>query len=206
MENKDLVLKIKASNREAFDILYGMYHAPLTAYARLFLQGSWAEDIVQDVFVKTWLSRETLDPEKSIYGFLMRSVYNLSINHIKRNKHGEKYKNYYQERIESLSSSFYNPDSNPVIQKMYSSDMYKSIEAGIMSLPEKCRKVFILSYIENVPQKEISARLGISLSTVENHIYLALKQLRASLPKKELLIFATLTFLQMVRSFAECYF
>ena len=39
-----------------------------------------------------------------------------------------------------------------------------------------------------MPQKEISEKLGISLSTVENHVYSALKQLRKMLPKNELLL------------------
>jgi RNA polymerase sigma-70 factor (ECF subfamily) len=38
-----------------------------------------------------------------------------------------------------------------------------------------------MSYIDNLSNKEISERLGIALSTVENHMYLALKQLRTSL-------------------------
>nr|MCR5133553.1 LuxR C-terminal-related transcriptional regulator [Bacteroidales bacterium] len=33
----------------------------------------------------------------------------------------------------------------------------------------------------NLTNKEISERLGISLSTVENHMYIALRQLRSSL-------------------------
>ena len=36
--------------------------------------------------------------------------------------------------------------------------------------------------------KDIADRLGISLSTVENHVYSALKQLRKMLPKDELLL------------------
>jgi len=34
----------------------GRYYAPLTAYARLFLNGNWAQDVVQDVFVNVWVA------------------------------------------------------------------------------------------------------------------------------------------------------
>ena len=39
----------------------------------------------------------------------------------------------------------------------------------------------VYNRFDNLSNKEISERLGISLSTVENHMYIALRQLRASL-------------------------
>jgi RNA polymerase sigma-70 factor (ECF subfamily) len=41
--------------------------------------------------------------------------------------------------------------------------------------------VFRMSYLDNLSEKQIAERLGISLSTVENHMYSALKQLRLKL-------------------------
>lgn len=74
--------------------------------------------------------------------------------------------------------------------------MRKNLEDAITSLPPKCREVFMMSYIEDLPNKDISARLGISLSTVENHIYSALKQLRVALAKdKAFLLFTLLPYL-----------
>lgn len=49
-----------------------------------------------------------------------------------------------------------------------------------------------MSYLENLKNREISEKLGISLSTVENHIYFALKILRKALSKDKLLLFLTL--------------
>lgn len=40
-------------------------------------------------------------------------------------------------------------------------------------LPEETRNAFILRRLEGLEQKEIAARLGISLSTVKRHIALA---------------------------------
>ena len=38
-----------------------------------------------------------------------------------------------------------------------------------------------MSYLEDMSNKEIAERLGLSTSTVENHMYTALKQLRSIL-------------------------
>ena len=80
MEPAELISAIRAGSREAFDEMCGRYYAPLTAYARLFLNGNWAQDVVQDVFVNVWVRREALDPGQSLYGYLLRSVYNQSVN------------------------------------------------------------------------------------------------------------------------------
>lgn len=82
MEPAELISAIRAGSREAFDEMCGRYYAPLTAYARLFLNGNWAQDVVQDVFVNVWVRREALDPGQSLYGYLLRSVYNQSVNYV----------------------------------------------------------------------------------------------------------------------------
>jgi RNA polymerase sigma-70 factor (ECF subfamily) len=75
----------------------------------------------------------------------------------------------------------YNPDNDPVIRKLYSEELGFILNDAIETLPKRCREVFILSHIEGISNKRIAEILGISLSTVENHIYNALKSLRNKL-------------------------
>ena len=185
MEPAELISAIRAGSREAFDEMCGRYYAPLTAYARLFLNGNWAQDVVQDVFVNVWVRREAL-----------RSVYNQSVNYVNKHRHACSYRSYYQERIESIGYAYYDPDRNPVIEKLYSQDLRTSINEAIAALPAKCREVFSLSYLQGFSHREISERMGIAQSTVENLIYLALRQLRAKLSKSELILLLFFIFLQ----------
>lgn len=150
MEPAELISAIRAGSREAFDEMCGRYYAPLTAYARLFLNGNWAQDVVQDVFVNVWVRREALDPGQSLYGYLLRSVYNQSVNYVNKHRHACSYRSYYQERIESIGYAYYDPDRNPVIEKLYSQDLRTSINEAIAALPAKCREVFSLSYLPRV--------------------------------------------------------
>jgi len=66
------------------------------------------------------------------------------------------------------------------------------IDAAVESLSPKCREVFRMSHIEGLSNREISKRLGITISTVENHIYNALKQLRQKLSHYKMLILLTM--------------
>ena len=64
---------------------------------------------------------------------------------------------------------------------MESNEINKEIFSVIESLPEKCKEVFKLSYLNDMKNKEIAELLNISLRTVEAHMYKALKFLRANL-------------------------
>ena len=48
---------------------------------------------------------------------------------------------------------------------------------------KRCRIIFILSRIEGLSNQEISIKLGLSIRTVENQIYRALKILKKYMQK-----------------------
>lgn len=182
MNNKtSLVERIRKGDRIAFNELYRRYYPSLRSYAELFLDEEESEDVVQDVFLNVWLRKEGLDDSLSLQGYLLRSVYNSSLNILKKKGRSNDYRSMYEQEIEEIGYKYYDPDTNDVIRKLYNQDLRAEINAAINSLPARCREVFTLSYLHDMPSKEISLQLGISLSTVDNHIYSALKLLREKL-------------------------
>lgn len=183
MEKKDLSWKIMNGDRQAFDDLCRGEIPVMISYARSFLSEEWAEDVVQDVLYSLWNNRKTLNSNVPLRSYLLRSVYNRSLNYLRRENLSKNFREWNDSRINLLGLEAADPDKNPVIRKLFDGDLRKKLTDAIDSLPTRSREVFILSYIEDVPNKEISARLGISLSTVENHMYSALKSLRSALSK-----------------------
>ncbi|NBH89435.1 MULTISPECIES: RNA polymerase sigma-70 factor [Parabacteroides] len=182
MNNKtSLVERIRKGDRIAFNELYRRYYPSLRSYAELFLDEEESEDVVQDVFLNVWLRKEGLDDSLSLQGYLLRSVYNSSLNILKKKGRSNDYRSMYEQEIEEIGYKYYDPDTNDVIRKLYNQDLRAEINAAINSLPARCREIFTLSYLHDMPSKEISLQLGISLSTVDNHIYSALKLLREKL-------------------------
>ena len=182
MNNKtSLVERIRKGDRIAFNELYRRYYPSLRSYAELFLDEEESEDVVQDVFLNVWLRKEGLDDSLSLQGYLLRSVYNSSLNILKKKGRSNEYRSMYEQEIEEIGYKYYDPDTNDVIRKLYNQDLRAEINAAINSLPARCREIFTLSYLHDMPSKEISLQLGISLSTVDNHIYSALKLLREKL-------------------------
>lgn len=176
-----LVERLKRGDRAAFNEIYELHYLSVRFYADLMLDADDAEDVVQDVFLNLWLHREGLDDTLSIRGYLLRSVYNSALNILKKRKHANDYYSSCEKEIEEMGYDYYDPDSCDIIRRLYNEDLRADLQAAIESLSVRCREVFVLSYLQDMPSKEISRKLGISLSTVDNHIYSALKQLRDKL-------------------------
>lgn len=77
---------------------------------------------------------------------------------------------------------YYQPDHAEVIKKIENQELRQEIFGAINELPDKCKEVFKLSYLHDMKNKEIADTLGISLRTVEAHMYKALNFARTSQP------------------------
>lgn len=182
MDDLSLVERIKQGDRAAFNELYTQHYPSLRSYARLLVDEKEAEDVVQDVFFTVWIHRDALDTSLSIRGYLLRAVYHTALNVIKRKGLQSAYETTHKEEIEEMGRRYYyDPEASEIVRRLYLRDLRADLQAAIDSLPPRCKEVFSLSYLYDLSGKEISRRLGISLSTVENHIYNALKLLREKL-------------------------
>lgn len=164
-----------------FNQLFTDHYPSLRAYAALLVGNDFAEDIVQDVFLNTWENRDTIIIHTSIKSYLFKAVYNRCLNKLSQLKmqHGKQREIEYSLKIREVILS--HPEKNPVIQKLYINELRDELYQAIESLPEKCREVFKLSYLDDHRNKEISEIMNISVSTVEKHINHALKTLRKTL-------------------------
>ncbi len=60
-------------------------------------------------------------------------------------------------------------------------ELRQALDNAISKLSDRCREVFVLSRFENLKNKEIAEKLGITEKTVENQINKALRVLRTEL-------------------------
>lgn len=193
VEDSTLIARVKAGDRGAFNELYGIYWASLVNYAGLFVGDDGAEDVVQDVFVRVWLHRApTCAMTARCRATCSARSTTLRSTPSRRGANATAYRSWVAQQIEQSCYAHYDPDDSEVIRKLYSQEIAGQIDAAVESLSPKCREVFRMSHIEGLSNREISERLGITLSTVENHIYNALKQLRQKLSHYKMLILLTM--------------
>ena len=87
------------------------------------------------------------------------------------------------KKVTQFKLDYYDPEANDVMGYIEGLETRKQINDAISELPAKCREVFILSYQHDKKNKEIAEQLGISIRTVEVHLYKALKTLRTRLKR-----------------------
>lgn len=183
-----------------YKLLFRKYYTNLLFYATRIVGEEEAEDVVQDVFVELWQRKDALVVGDKIQSFLYRAVYTRALNVLKHREIMNSYEaialEIHKKRIE-----FYQPDSNEVVKRIEDRELRRQLSEAIGELPDKCKTVFTLSYLHDMKNKEIAQVLGISLRTVEAHMYKALKLLRDRLGYLNLLL--VLSFLGKVSVFIK---
>ena len=169
-----LLLQIKNGDHDAFKSFFDRYHRYLINF--LLKRGTSeeaAKDLVQQAFLFIWEKRDQIDENKSLRSYLFRIAYTRMLNmfrdHAKFNDE--------------------EPPDEPVIEEAETENaekntqLNKDIETAISSMPDKRQEVFRLCFIQEFTYKEASEILDVSIKTIENHMGLALKDLRKALEK-----------------------
>lgn len=163
-----------------YQAIFRRYYANLIFYATRLVGENEAEDVVQDVFVELWRRKESVEIREQIQAFLYRAVYTRALNVLKHRNVEENYCAAMEE-INRKRTDFYQPDNSEIIRRIENRELRQEIYRAINELPDKCKEVFKLSYLHDMKNKDIADTLGVSLRTVEAHMYKALKYLRSRL-------------------------
>ena len=170
---ENILQRLENDDRDILRELFQQHYTPICkAVFRFVKDKSIAEDIGQEVFIKLWEKRKTLQINSSISAYLRKMAINQAITYLRSNKKHE------TEDITEVQISAKAPDSeSQYLQK----ELHEQIDQAINTLPPRCRLVFQLSRYEELSYKEIATKLEISVKTVENQMSKALKVLREAL-------------------------
>lgn len=173
VSNKKLIKKIRGGSKPAFEQLFNLHYSNLQRFLWGYVKSSHvAEELVQDVFLKVWENRSTLNPDKNIKTYIYKIGRNLAIDYIRHKKIEQEWE---KEKKTLYSISLLRQDLG---EKKSHKTILKEVKKAIEKLPERRRQVFILSRFDGMTYKEIANVLEISVNTVETHIYRSLKTLR----------------------------
>ena len=85
VDDKKMVSQLHNGFIEGFENLYWKYHQHIYMNVFKFVKNKEeSQDILQDVFATLWESRQALNEEQSVSGWLFVTSYNKSVNHIKK--------------------------------------------------------------------------------------------------------------------------
>ena len=154
-EEKYCLQELASGNKQAFEWLFLSYQPKLVDFfKRLLGDEQTACDYAQDVFYDIWTQHRKFKQVNSFSAYLFQMARFKCYNHFDR---------------QAVRQRFWSE-----VVKAGASLIWETVNG----MPEKRRKVFIMSRLQDIPNEQIARTLGISKRTVENHITAALSELR----------------------------
>ena len=130
-----------------------------------------ATDIAQECFLRLWEKQPKGDPDK-LKGLLFKMGHDLFISKI---RHARVVENF------AFSSNAEHPASLSPYDEMQYHELENQYQAVLKAMPDKLRVVFLMSRTEELKNREIAERLGISVKAVEKRMTKALDILKKAL-------------------------
>lgn len=180
LPDERLLNAMKQDDESAFKTIYQRYIDVLyrAAYKRLQSRAA-ADDAVQEVFVRFYERRHHIDNQQPVKPYLLASLKNRILNDFRNRLIHEAH------HANIAATQVTHHTIQPTIDGKALEFRFRQT---LTQMPEKCREVFELSRFEQLTNKGIAERLGISVNTVEKHIGKALAILRKEFNGQELVL------------------
>lgn len=168
----NLLQQVAAGNETAFRRLFNAYRKKIYAYALHVTENeSAADEIVQDVFLKVWLHRQTLPTLINFNAW----IYTIARNHI-----FDALKALARERNTRKELSLVmEVSANNVDQLLLNKEYAHLLEEALNRLSPQQRLIFNLSRHAGNRHADIAGQLNISRHTVKTHLVHALRTIRS---------------------------
>jgi RNA polymerase sigma-70 factor (ECF subfamily) len=159
-----------------FSYFFTELYPPLRFYAfRILKDEAFAEDIVEDSFIKIWERHAQFSHHNVIKSWLYSTVRNACLTHFDKER---RQRSAEAQFVMTLDDVYVPNAANEMIRAEVVADMYATIE----SLPPSCRTIFQMLYIDGKSVREIAKDLHLSISTIKNQRWLGIRHLRKKFP------------------------
>lgn len=179
MEETLLTRRLMEGDEQAFTLLYNKYSPVLYLnILKLVKAEETAVDLLQELFIKIWNHRQSINPDKEFRAYLFRITYNLVRDFFRKAAREKRL----EEQLVALTTECYEHIEQLLQQKETASILDKAIDA----LPMQQRRIFILCRVEGRSYEEVAAMLQLSIATIGNQLSKATKTIRNRLNKRDL--------------------
>jgi RNA polymerase sigma-70 factor (family 1) len=159
-----LARRLVTGDITAFNEIYRLYFHPVYSNAvKITRDQAVAEDILQEVFITLWEKRATIDPERSLAGWLFVLCYNRSINILRR-----------RLRESLLYRQLPHPGESVPDDEIKFGVQWNILENAMSRLSPQRRRVFELCKLQGKTYEEAATELHISKYTVKEYLSAAL--------------------------------
>jgi RNA polymerase sigma factor (sigma-70 family) len=174
-----LIKRFQEGDVTAFNELVRRYQERVYWIARRLVgDHADADDVAQEVFIKTYDSLRGFRSESTFYTWVYRVTVNASLNLLRRKKVRAFVR--FDEIITPLLSDEPKPDEH-----LESKEQKTRIDEAIARLPNRQRTVFVLRYYENLPYDEIAKLLKRSVGGMKANYFQAVQKISRYLKESQ---------------------
>lgn len=160
-----LLALVSEGNQGAFTLLFRKYSKLLYSFLYEHTDSAeLADDLVQDIFSRLWVARESLPNIKKFRSFLFVMARNHAFNEIKKRIRE-------RQRINEWSASQTMNEDDTYLQEMDA--RINIIDEAVAQLPEQQQKAWIMSRRKGMKHSEIASEMNLSKETVKKYIQYA---------------------------------
>lgn len=170
-EERELLSLLKQGNEQAFEKIYNGYSSPLFGNIyRMVKSESTTQEILQDTFLKIWYNRASIDLDKSFRSDLFRFAENKVYDFFRKATRDKK--------IRAPLFAVATEEYEHIEEMIYKKENALLLRKAIESLSPQHQQVFRLIKLDNKNYEAVSRLLGLTVSTISDHIVKATKAIR----------------------------
>jgi RNA polymerase sigma-70 factor, ECF subfamily len=170
--NDNAHVYVSSTDTDTFTELVREHRSVLLAQAVRLTAGdrAWAEDVVQETFIRAWRHIDRMTPEHgSVRGWLVRVAHNLVMDGYRARR---------ARPIEVNEAELYLEPTSDASDQLLSALV---VEDALSTLNESQRVVIEHTYLRDQTLATAALELDLPLGTVKSRVYYALRQMRGTL-------------------------
>ncbi len=179
VDNEDIVNRIRAGDRTAFDELVRAYCDPLCSYVTGIVgSAAAAEELVQDVFWKIWRMRGDWEIRSNVRSYLFSAARKIALNDARRTRLGQRWETAVVARNEAALMGSMGEAADLRVEAL---EFRAVLRRAIEELPPRCREAASLRFEHDLSCSEIARVMGVTLKAAERQSAKAARTVRAAL-------------------------
>lgn len=171
--DRETILLMSKGDKKAYETMFRRFYPKVHRFVAMLLKNKDdADDVCQLIFLKIWNKREKFTDIRDFDSYLFILTKYTVINYISS-------RHVMPIDIHSLPELCSNESSpfDDVVVK----DTQLLVDMVVENMPQQRQMIYRMSREQHLKNEEIAQRLGVQKKTVENHLNLALKEIKKAL-------------------------
>ncbi|NLR58239.1 sigma-70 family RNA polymerase sigma factor [Chitinophaga polysaccharea] len=170
--DKELFQAISEGDENAFRKLFHIYVPQFRAIAQHITKtAAVTEDIIQETFLRLWISRDKLPDIEQPRSWMLRIVFYQSFTYLRKQAVHHKA----LDTLAPIEPAF------SMEENMAYASMIKQVGIAVAQLPPRAQQIYRLSREQGLKIPEIAQQLSLSSNTVKNSLVRSLQAIRKHL-------------------------